>query len=111
MAVLWATIIGDLLYIKLDLVGLVHGPCMFSASTSQRFGRVDTPLRVEPPPSFNAPARPVDQTQEQQIKASIADLSVSRAFCGHGLQGNLFACYLRRTDCHGLHVCSPKTAE
>eukprot|EP00752_Nemacystus_decipiens_P004928 g4485.t1 len=36
----------------------------------RRFGRVDTPLRVEPPPSFNAPARPVDQTQEQQIKAS-----------------------------------------
>ncbi|CAM9704716.1 unnamed protein product, partial [Ectocarpus sp. 13 AM-2016] len=36
----------------------------------RRFGRVDTPLRVEPPPSFNAPARPVDQTQDQQIKAS-----------------------------------------
>ncbi|CAM9906495.1 unnamed protein product [Pylaiella littoralis] len=36
----------------------------------RRFGRVDTPLRVEPPPSFNAPVRPVDQTQEQQIKAS-----------------------------------------
>lgn len=34
----------------------------------RRFGRVDTPLRVEPPPSFNAPARPVEQTQEQQIK-------------------------------------------
>lgn len=37
----------------------------------RRFGRVDTPLRVEPPPSFNAPARPLEQTQEQQIKASM----------------------------------------
>lgn len=36
---------------------------------TERFGRVDTPLRVEPPPSFNAPARPVDQTQDQQIQA------------------------------------------
>lgn len=36
----------------------------------RRFARVDTPLRVEPPPSFNAPARPLEQTQEQQIKVS-----------------------------------------
>lgn len=35
-----------------------------------RFWRVDTPLRIEPPPSFNAPPRPPAQTQEQQIKAS-----------------------------------------
>ncbi|CAM9435694.1 unnamed protein product, partial [Ectocarpus sp. 8 AP-2014] len=40
-----------------------------NSSGHRRFGRVDTPLRVEPPPSFNAPARPVDQTQDQQIKA------------------------------------------
>lgn len=36
----------------------------------RRFWRVDTPLRVEPPPSFNAPLRPVEQTREQQIKVS-----------------------------------------
>lgn len=33
------------------------------------FARVDMPLRVEPPPSFNAPSRPPEQSQEQQIKA------------------------------------------
>lgn len=34
-----------------------------------KFARVDTPLRVEPPPSFNAPSRPEEQTREQQLKA------------------------------------------
>lgn len=36
----------------------------------RRFWRVDTPVRIEPPPSFHAPPRPPEQTQEQQIKAS-----------------------------------------
>lgn len=45
-------------------------PMGHSASAHPRkFGRVDTPLRVEPPPSFNAPARPMEKTREQQIKA------------------------------------------
>ena len=41
----------------------------------RKFSRVDTPLRVEPPPSFNAPARPADRTTEQQIKVSERFLS------------------------------------
>ncbi|CAM9792118.1 unnamed protein product, partial [Ectocarpus sp. 12 AP-2014] len=46
-----------------------RSPLGTNSNGHRRFGRVDTPLRVEPPPSFNAPARPVDQTQDQQIKA------------------------------------------
>ncbi|CAM9122170.1 unnamed protein product, partial [Ascophyllum nodosum] len=38
--------------------------------TCTRFWRVDTPLHVEPPPTFNAPPRVKEQTQEEQIKAS-----------------------------------------
>lgn len=46
-----------------------HSSVGHSNSHPRRFGRVETPLRVEPPPSFNAPVRPVEQTQEQHIKA------------------------------------------
>ncbi|CAM9619135.1 unnamed protein product [Ectocarpus fasciculatus] len=46
-----------------------RSPLGTNSNGHRRFGRVDTPLRVEPPPSFNAPARPVDQTQDQHIKA------------------------------------------
>lgn len=48
-----------------------HSPIRHAIGQHQRrFSRVDTPLRVEPPPSFNAPARPADQTTEQQIKVN-----------------------------------------
>lgn len=54
------------------LLGEECSPPGYSSNNGQprRFGRVDMPLRVEPPSSFNAPPRPVEQTQEEQIKVS-----------------------------------------
>ncbi|CAB1120670.1 unnamed protein product [Ectocarpus sp. CCAP 1310/34] len=58
-----------------------RSPLGTNSNGHRRFGRVDSPLRVEPPPSFNAPARPVDQTQDQQIKARPTHSLIDRCLC------------------------------
>ncbi|CAM9465820.1 unnamed protein product, partial [Discosporangium mesarthrocarpum] len=65
---------GDDNGFRTDEEGGHHGgqpPLSHSRSaTAHRPARVDTPLRIEPPSSFNAPARPVEPTREQHIKAT-----------------------------------------